>query len=207
MKKVINILWIFWGAALTLQMTSCGRTEKGGWLDSLRWAKVEAEEHQRLEADIAKLEERKVRDEYSGKMWNYSEEEDLMDGGKKRWATLQSDNYINMDFPYQGNTYAKLTVRYMKKYGTDVIVEIDRGQFGGNKYKGTNYVRVKFDDAAPVKYTYNEAADGSTEMVFLKNAKGFISRAKKAKKLKVEVPLYQEGNRVFDFEVDSCLVW
>ena len=141
------------------------------------------------------------------KTWEYSEKEDEMDGGKKRWASLQSDNYINMDFPYEGNTYATLCVRYMKKWGTDVYVKIERGQISGNKFNGTNYVRIKFDEGTPVKYTYEEAGDGSPEIVFLRNPKGFIDKAKKAKKIKVEVPLFQEGIRVFDFSVDESLTW
>lgn len=95
----------------------------------------------------------------------------------------------------------------MKKYGTNVMIQITQGQIIGNEYNGTNYVTVRFDEDAPKKYYFNEAADLSTETVFLTNPKGFIERCKKAKNIKVEIPLYQAGNPLFRFHVDESLVW
>ena len=157
------------------------------------------------ELNLSGIEDSKPVAEVKG--WTYDSRVDDMDSGISQWASLQSDNFINMDFPYQGNTYATVTVRKTQEYGTNVYVKLDRGQFGGNSFKGTNYVRIRVDDAQPVKYKYNEAADGTADIVFLKNAKGFIEKAKKAKRIKIEVPLYQEGNRVFDFSVDESLKW
>lgn len=141
------------------------------------------------------------------KKWNYSTETDEMNDSKSRFASLTSDNSIEFDFPYNGGSTMYLTVRYMKKYGTDVILKISSGQFLCNEYNGTNYVRVRFDDGAATKFNTLEPSDGSTDQLFLSNAKKFISLAKKAKIIKVEAPFYQEGNRVFTFSVDKPLEW
>lgn len=141
------------------------------------------------------------------KKWNYSTETDEMNDSKSRFASLTSDNSIEFDFPYNGGSTMYLTVRYMKKYGTDVILKISSGQFLCNEYNGTNYVRVRFDDGAATKFNTLEPSDGSTDQLFLSNAKKFISLAKKAKIIKVEAPFYQEGNRVFTFSVDNPLEW
>ena len=48
---------------------------------------------------------------------------DEMTDSENIWASVKSDNYVNQDFPYEGNTYASITVRYMKKYGYDVSMK------------------------------------------------------------------------------------
>ena len=140
------------------------------------------------------------------KTWEFSFSQDEMTDSQNIWASLCSDNYVNQDFPYEGNTYAHLTVRYMKKYGYDVLVQIDRGQIIYN-YGSSNYVSVRFDDAAPKKYTFNSSADYDSETIFLNNVTDFIARAKKATVIKIDLPLYQEGRPVFTFTVDEPLVW
>ncbi|MBQ5910165.1 MAG: hypothetical protein IIW85_07555 [Bacteroidaceae bacterium] len=139
--------------------------------------------------------------------WSYQEEIDEMTDAVSKWAAIVSHNYINQDFPYQGETHAQITVRYMKKYGTDVIINITQGQIIGNEYEGTNYVTVRFDDAAPKKYYFNESADRSPETVFLRKPKDFIDRCKSAKEIKIEIPIYQSGNPLFKFWVDEPLEW
>ena len=79
----------------------------------------------------------------------YTEEVDEMTDAVSKWATVVSDYYINQEFPYQGETFAKIVVRYMKKYGTDVMIQITQGQIIGNEYNGTNYITVRFGADAP----------------------------------------------------------
>lgn len=141
------------------------------------------------------------------KTWNYTTDTDEMNDSKSRFASLVSDNTVNFDFPYQGGSSLSLIVRNMKKYGTDVYIKISSGQFICNEYQGTNNVRVRFDDAAPIKFSTNEPSDGSSDMLFLNNAKKFIKLAKQAKTIKIEAPFYQEGNRIFTFTVDKPLEW
>lgn len=141
------------------------------------------------------------------KCWDYSTETDEMNDSKSRFASLVSDNFIEFDFPYNGGSTMRLTVRYMKKYGTDVILRISSGQFLCSEYQGTNFVRVRFDNGAAMKFRTLEPADGSSDQLFLNNAKKFISLAEKAKTIKIEAPFYQEGNRVFTFSVDKPLEW
>ena len=73
-------------------------------------------------------------------------------------------------------------------------------------YKGVK-VSVRFDDEQPVKYSTVEPITGANDMLFLNNAKDFINRAKKAKRIKVEVPFYEQGNRIFSYELAEPLKW
>lgn len=141
------------------------------------------------------------------KGWDLTEEVDPMTDVKSVWKSLKSDNCNHFDFPYQGDTYATITVRYMKKYGTDVIFQIDRGQINGSKYRGNDYLTVRFDDGPAEKYYFNNADDGDSEMVFLKATTKFINKAKKAHRILVETSIYQEGNPTWIFTCDDPLTW
>lgn len=141
------------------------------------------------------------------KTWDFTIKKDEMTDTKNIWATIQSDDYIIQEFPYGGNTYAAITVRYMKKYGFDVLVYITKGQINGSDYYGTDYITARFDDGSPKKYRFDEAADGSSDHVFLRNSQDFINRCKKAKNIKIDIPVYQAGRPVFSFHVDEPLVW
>jgi hypothetical protein len=141
------------------------------------------------------------------KGWEYTTEKDEMRDSKNRYATLISDNYAMFDAPYDGGSSLSITVRYMKKYGTDVMLQINPGQFNGNEYEGTNYVTVRFDGGSPRRYTFNESDDGSPDVIFINKKSDFIARCKKAKSLKIEAPFYQEGNVVFNFKVNKTLKW
>ena len=139
--------------------------------------------------------------------WSISTQEDEMTDSKNIWAEIKSDNFISQDFPYEGQTYAKITVRYMKKYGYDVLIEITKGQIHGSSYSGENYITARFDEGTPKRYYFSEAADGSSELVFISNHSDFIKRCKQAKNIKIDIPIWQEGRPVFTFHVDEPLVW
>lgn len=138
--------------------------------------------------------------------WNFQIETDAMTDSKNIWASIVSDNSTNLGSPY-GRSYCRLTVRYMKKWGYDVLVQLTSGQIHGSKYHNENYVMARFDEEQPIKYWFDEAADASSDCVFIRKKSDFISRCKKTKSIKLEVPIFQGGRPVFTFEVSSPLVW
>lgn len=139
--------------------------------------------------------------------WDYQEKLDEMTDSPNRYASIQSVNYIEQDFPYNGETYANIMVRSTKKYGTDVLISISQGQIVGHSYTGDDYITARFDENPPQKYYFNNASDGSSDVVFLKKSKDFIERSKSAKDIKIEIPLYQGGRQIFRFHVDESLKW
>ena len=140
-------------------------------------------------------------------VWDFLIEKDEMTDSKNIWASITSDNYVTQDFPYEGQTRTTITVRYMKKYGYDVLIQISQGQMNGREYYGTNYITARFDDNSPKKYYFNESADGDSKVVFIRKSSDFIKNCKKAKDIKIDLPLYQGGRPVFTFHVDEPLVW
>lgn len=162
-----------------------------------------------LDSDAVVIDEPLVIDEpYVKKAeWNFTTEQDEMTDSKNIWASITSDNYISQDFPYEGETRATITVRYMKKYGYDVLVKISQGQINGSSYNGTDYVTARFDDNAPKKYYFDESSDGDSKVIFIRNHSDFIKNCKKAKEIKIDLPLYQGGRPLFRFHVDEPLTW
>jgi hypothetical protein len=61
-----------------------------------------------------------------------------------RYASLESDKQLSFGFPYNGGSTGKLTLRISPKYGRDVILEIEKGQFLCSSFDRCA-VHVKFD--------------------------------------------------------------
>ena len=137
--------------------------------------------------------------------WSYENEVDEMDGSTTKRAIIESSNEVEFDFPYQGGSTLGICVRKTKKYGSEVLISISNGQFLSNDYNGTNYVTVRFDNNAPVKFLTTEPADYSSDVLFLENSKKFIKLAKNAKTIKIEAPFFNEGSYVFTFNANKPL--
>lgn len=136
--------------------------------------------------------------------WSYSEQEDEMSGNKMYFATTRSTNRLDFEFPYNGGSYFDLIIRNMGK-GNEVILKVSKGQFMTSISSSEN-VRVKFDDGELGNYSFNSAADGSSDVIFLNNSDWFIKQLKKANKLKIEAPFFNEGRQVIKFDVEG-LEW
>ena len=138
-----------------------------------------------------------------GILWNYSTSSDPM-GGTIKNAYILSLNEINFQFPYQGSQRATLTLRNHPRYGKDVILGLNKGQFlcGYPKCQ----VTVRFDNGKPQKYSAAEPADHSTNTLFINGYAKFLENLKKSKKLYIEAIFYQEGSKVFEFDIED-LAW
>ena len=172
-------------------------------------SEVEAtvEEVEEVDTVAVALPDDEVAPEKNKVTWDFTIVKDEIYDTNNIWAEIKSDNYISQSFPYEGYTYATISVRYMKKYGYDVIIVISKGQIHGNRYSGDNYITARFDEGTPKKYYFNEAADGSSDRVFLSNKSDFIKRCKQAKDIKIDIPIFQAGRPLFTFHVDEPLVW
>lgn len=192
MKKIILAIVGVFFLVLCINMCNSITTSNGTYLDS-DTAVIDTALYGNTPIEVEK------------KTWSLQTKQDEMDDSKSYWYSLQSDNYANFDFPYEGDSYLTITVRWMKKYGYDVLLEITDGQMVGDEYNGTNYVRVRFDGGKVQKFYYNEPNDGSSNLVFLRNAQKFIEKCKNAKDIIIEQEFYQEGVHQFKFHVDEPL--
>ena len=138
--------------------------------------------------------------------YTYFEKTDEMTDAKIKFASITSNNTVELDPPF-GDCTMTYTIRRGAQNVDDVYLSISSGLFAGHQITGDNYVVVRFDSLPAAKYFYVEPSDGSLDAVFLKNTKDFIAKAKKATEVKIEVTLYDAGNRLFRFNSPQPLRW
>ncbi len=121
-----------------------------------------------------------------------------MGRGTTKAAQVISSNVVHFGFPYEGETHAILKLRKGSK-GQDVIFKVERGQFVSPASSG--YVTVRFDDSELQEFEVGESVESTTGVLFINDEERFISQLRNANKVKIEANFYQEGRRVFDFDV------
>ncbi|WP_426484278.1 hypothetical protein [Flavobacterium sp. 2] len=128
-------------------------------------------------------------------VWEYHQSIDKMTSKSIKFAQIISNESLNLEFPYDGNNYGHLTLR--KNDHTDIYLSIDKGQISGGY--DNNFIKVRFDDEKPIKFSYSEPQDNSSDLIFIDNEIKFLSKLKKSKKILISLPLYREGNQILEF--------
>ena len=135
-----------------------------------------------------------------GSQWDYSSDEDAM-GRKRMFARITSTNTLRFGSPYDGSQHGMLTIRRTSQSGTNVIVNIERGQFLCGIEECA--VNVRFDAGPIQRFSASEPADHSSTVLFLNGEAGFITQLRKAKIVRIEATFYQEGSRSLEFCADG----
>jgi hypothetical protein len=130
--------------------------------------------------------------------WSYSSATDPMTSRVARTATIQSENTVNFDFPYQGEQRGRLMLRNHPSYGRDILLHIGSGQFLCPSYDGCS-VRIRFDEGPAERWHANAAADHSTTVIFISGYSRFVERMRRARTVRIQAEIYQEGSPTFEF--------
>ncbi|WP_125719976.1 hypothetical protein [Flavobacterium ustbae] len=127
--------------------------------------------------------------------WEYHQSTDKMTSQSVKFAQILSNESLDLDFPYEGLNYGQLTL--MKRDRLNIYLEIDKGQISGGY--DNNFITVRFDEEKPIKFSYSEPRDGSSNFIFIDNEAKFLSKLKQSKKTLISLPLYQAGNQILEF--------
>lgn len=138
--------------------------------------------------------------------WDYSVLDDKMSGRKTTLAILESDNSLALDFPYAGQNFGRLMIRHHPKHGTHAIVAVDKGQILCSLGMACR-ILVKFDGMPPKRFKGIPPDDHSTTSVALAPAGEFIEAATKAKRIMVQLQMFQAGEPILEFSTPSGLTW
>ncbi|WP_228939228.1 zinc ribbon domain-containing protein [Paraburkholderia saeva] len=133
--------------------------------------------------------------------WNYEQREDDMQKGTNRFAYVVSTNDLTFNFPYNRAQHARLLLRKHVRFGNDVILSVERGQF--LCHINSCSVTIRFDDGAGVKYSATEPESNSSTALFIQPYNKFYAAMLKAKRVRIEATFFQEGNRTMDFDVSG----
>jgi hypothetical protein len=131
--------------------------------------------------------------------WQYSTSRDEMRHADERVARVQSTNSLHFDFPY-GEAFGQISVRQSPRFGFDIFLTIDNGQFVCHSFTGGR-IAVKFDDEPIRNYPCNDAADGSPTILFMGNERDFLNRLRRAQHVVIEADFYQAGRQQLRFDV------
>jgi hypothetical protein len=139
-----------------------------------------------------------------GLQWSYHSGTDEMTFGTVRYAVVNSLNEVQFGFPYQGAQRASLRLRKHPRFGKDVIVTVERGQF--LCHLDNCSVLVRYDEGMAWEYRATELEDRSTTALFIQGYADVVASLKKSKTVRIEAKFYQEGPRTFEFDVRN-LEW
>jgi hypothetical protein len=136
--------------------------------------------------------------------WFYKTVEEEMGRGKVTTATIISENSLRFGFPYEGEQWPHLVLRSHPKFGKDILVNIDRGQFLC-RYDDC-HVYVRFDNEKPQRFNASGPSDHSSTTLFISDFSRFLKGVRKADKTYIEAEFYNNGQRVIEFDT-AGLKW
>lgn len=135
--------------------------------------------------------------------WEYRDETDEMRGTKNTFASIESENEVGVNWPYTPGP-AKLLLRQRSTDGLAVLVLIE-GQFTCSLSR-SNRIAVKFDDSEIEYFGCSEPQSGGSGAIFIEPETKFIESLKIAKRVVVELPVYEAGAQQMIFMVEG-LKW
>jgi hypothetical protein len=81
-----------------------------------------------------------------------------------------------------------------------MCIRIEEGQILCPSYDNCT-IRVRFDDGPAERWIGVGPSDHSTTTVFIRNYSRFLQRMRNAKVMRIQIPVYQEGEPTFEFRV------
>jgi hypothetical protein len=147
-----------------------------------------------LEKVSAQVETQRV-----ARLWRYLVSEDAMAGKPVKQALIESKNKFAFDFPYAGAQNGTLILRKHPRYGSDVILQIERGQFLCS-YGGCS-VTVRFDSRPAMQFSAAEPESNDSTTLFIQGYSRFLGELRRSKKVAIEAKFFQQAPVVMEFEV------
>ena len=136
--------------------------------------------------------------------WEYRTERDEARNAEIRFATVTSSNVVNFASPYDGGSSARMTIRRHPEHGLDITFSVQPSQMVCDVSNGCRaLINI---DGHQERITLLMPADYSSETLFVSGAQSLLSRIRGSRRVIIELPFYQEGNRQFTFDT-SGLEW
>ncbi len=142
--------------------------------------------------DLVKLDNKKPQ-------WIYTSKVDPMNDTTSYLSDLSSNNSESLGHDWRDSTRMNI---YLSASGQSrsVGLAVQQGLFSCTSYRDCT-INIRFDNAKPV--AFRARASDDSQLIFLNDYHGFIARMMKAKKMLIEASFYQEGNHVFEFDVQG----
>ena len=129
---------------------------------------------------------------------------DKMSNKISRRLVIESDNYVEFGFPYQGRQKATLSLRKHPRFGNDVYVSIEKGQIVCSSLEDC-IITITFGNEKAERFSTAEPSDYSANILFIQNYKPFVEKIKKNSLVYIEMSFFQEGVRTLEFNISDEL--
>jgi hypothetical protein len=139
--------------------------------------------------------------------WSYREEDDKMRGTKNYYASVNSENELSFDFPYDGGSRGQLMLSD-ENGAFGVYLTISKGQIDCNPDAYPDQISIKVDDESVRGLSCWPSDDGKTDRVLLGRLGGdeFLTEIRRSHKIIIEASFYQAGRKQLTFRTDG-LQW
>jgi len=135
--------------------------------------------------------------------WEIKKVDDPMTDKVSEFAAVVSMNGHDFDFPFNdGKKHAVLAAHRNPGKPERVAIAIMGGMIGCESRTRCK-IRCRFDDDSPVTVVVSMPRSGDWQYAQLLEPfdEMFIILARKAKRVRIELPIYKNGSRVFEFDV------
>ena len=127
--------------------------------------------------------------------WRYWQETDKMRDNITKFAELKSTNRIQLDFPYRGGSTLRLVIRKTGQEDESIFVLLDRGQLSCHS---DCKIAAKIDSAPVVEWGGSSPVT-SNSVIFIGQRINLLNDIRSAKKMVIEVQVYDHGPAQFVF--------
>ena len=136
--------------------------------------------------------------------WQQDTFTDKMRGAENKTAALQSNNFVQLAFPYAGGSSLSIWLRdFPKQFGKDAMLVLSKGQIVCPIRDCT--IEMKFDDGPIVRFAAQQAQSRS-DTVFISDYHRFVQMLLKSRALTIEIYAWKNGLSQFEFDT-AGLVW
>lgn len=134
--------------------------------------------------------------------WQYSDSTDKMTGKPIKQASIDSNSFVVLNPPYSNKTTATLILRSHPRHGRDAIINLSSGQSLCKSYEDC-ILLIRFDNDPATEYSGIGPSDYSTDTIFIRNYSRFTSRLRTAKKVLIQIPMYEAGGAAWEFSTTN----
>lgn len=133
--------------------------------------------------------------------WKYETKLVGIDKMKMVFGSTRSINSLNLSFPYNGRNHGEIVIRNSEKVKEiEILFLIDKGQILCDLDNCVG--RIKFDSNSSREFSGSKPRD-SSDMIFIYERKEILESILSSKKVFIEVPMWNQGKQILEFNVDG----
>ncbi len=155
---------------------------------------MQAYKNSKMADSIEKNIKREAVESQIKSSWTYNEDYDKMTSKANFTASVDANELLDMNFPYNGGVVASLLIQNRRGINS-VLLVVSKGQIL------ESHPKIRFDQGRVIELEGGTPGDGDSKYLFLEPASTIIAKLKKSKLAIIEAEFYDNGVRQMEFNV------